>query len=119
MVGKVGPEQSGNDDRDGNQHAAHGWGAGFFLVGLGAFFTDVLADLKLPKLADDGRANNEGHKHGRQTGKGGTESYIAKDAKRRIVYKQALVKKPVEQSSSIIEFRAFSSALPPVLTILL
>src|SRR5581483_7368127 len=82
MVGKVCPEQGGNDDRDGNQYAAHGWGAGFFLVGLGALFTDVLADLKFPKLADNGRPNNEGHKHGREAGKGGTEGYIAEDTKR-------------------------------------
>ena len=37
------------------EHAAHGGGAGLFLVRLRSVFADVLADLEFPQFLDDDR----------------------------------------------------------------
>ena len=55
-VAQVGPQQRGNQHADDNQHAAHGGRAGLFLMGLGTFLADVLADLEFAQAADHGRA---------------------------------------------------------------
>jgi len=31
-IGRVGPEHGGKKDRDGDEHAAHGWSAGLLFV---------------------------------------------------------------------------------------
>ena len=58
-IAQVGPQQRRHDDRDGDQHPAHGGRAGFFLVGLRAFFADVLADLKFAQAVDDQRPDDQ------------------------------------------------------------
>ena len=42
-----------------DQQSAHGRRAGFFLMGLRAFFADVLADLKFAQAADDERSDDQ------------------------------------------------------------
>jgi hypothetical protein len=58
-VAEVSPEERGNNDRDDDQQAAHGRRAGFFLVGLGSLFADVLSDLEVAQAADDERAHDQ------------------------------------------------------------
>ena len=58
-VAQVGPQQSWDHDGDRDQQAAHGGRAGFFLMSLGAFFADVLADLKFAQAVDDERADDQ------------------------------------------------------------
>jgi hypothetical protein len=82
-VGKVGPEQRRNNNGDGYQHSTHGGRAGFFLVALGAFFTDVLANLEIAELLDDGRANNHAHEERREAGKCRPESDVPENSERR------------------------------------
>jgi len=56
---------------DRYQHSAHGRSACFLLVALRAFFADVLPDLEITQLPDNGWADNHSHEQRCQAGKRG------------------------------------------------
>ncbi len=113
-IAEIGPEQRGDEDCDGDQQAAHGRRAGFFLMGLRAFFADVLADLKVAQALNYDRADDEsGEKRG-EAGEGGAEREIAEDAERRKVMVELQIEQPVEQTSPVVRqfvVRRFSFAV--------
>src|SRR5438477_166630 len=96
-IRKISPQQCRNNDGNGDEHAAHGGRAGFFMMSAGTLLADVLANLEFTKLADDGGADDQAHEQGGQTGKCSAEGDITKNAKWRKVGKETLIKKPVEQ----------------------
>src|ERR1051326_4155064 len=100
-VAQVGPKKSRDNDGNRDQQPTHGGRTGFFLVRLRAFFTDVLRDLELPELPHNGRAHDQHHEKRSQAGKGSPKSQVSKDAERREVPEQYLIKKPVEQLLSL------------------
>ncbi len=55
-IAQVRPKQSRHDNRDGDQQAAHGRRARFFLMSLRTFFADVLPDLKFAQPVNDQQA---------------------------------------------------------------
>ncbi len=81
-VVEVGPEEGGHDDGDDDQDAAHGGGAGFLLVRLGAFLADVLADLEIAQVVDHPGAEGDAKKERGEAGAGGAEGGVAEDAER-------------------------------------
>ena len=99
-IAQIRPQQGGNHDGNGNEQAAHCRSARFFLVGLGPFFANVLANLKFAQAADYQRADDQGSEQGRQAGKGGTKSQIAKNAEWREVMIELQVQQPIKQSAS-------------------
>ncbi len=98
-IGQVGPEQRRNQHGDHDEDAAHGRRAGLLLVGLGAVFADVLADLEFAQAMNDGRANDQSDKQCSQAGEGGAEGQIAEDSERADMKddKSLLVEQPIEQ----------------------
>ena len=99
-VAQIGPEQSGNDDRDHNQQSAHGGRAGFFLVRFRPFFANVLSDLEFAQAVDDQRAHDQRGKQSGKTGERGAKRQIAKNSKGRKIMLQLHKQQPVEQSAS-------------------
>src|SRR5215472_6139518 len=91
-VRQIGPQQRGNDDGYNNQNPAHGGRAGFFLVRAGTFFADVLADLELAQLADDGRPDDQPHEQRGQTGKSRAKGDVTKNAERWKMGEESLIK---------------------------
>src|SRR5207248_9862592 len=81
-IRQIGPQQGWNDNRDHDQHAAHGGRAGFFGVGFGTLGANVLADLKFAKLADNSGTDDQSHEQGGEAGKGGAKSKITEEAER-------------------------------------
>ena len=82
-IAEVGPEQCGHENRDGDQQAAHGRSAGFFLVRLRTLFADVLADLKIAQTLNHDRPDDQsGEKRG-EAGEGSAKSQIAENAEWR------------------------------------
>ena len=88
-IAQVGPQQRGDDDGNRNQQAAHGGRACFFLMSLGAFFADVLADLKFAQAVDDHRTNDQSGEQGGQAGEGSAKRQIAENAEWREVMEKA------------------------------
>ena len=66
-----------------------------------AFVADVLADLEVAQLADDGGADDEAHEERGQAGEGGAEGEETKNAERREIVEELFVEEPVEQSSCL------------------
>lgn len=99
-IGKIGPEQRGQNDCDEDEHAAHSGRAGFLLVRLRTFFADVLADLELAQLLDDEGTDDERNEKGRERREGSAEGQIAKDAERVEERKEILVEQPIEHMDS-------------------
>ena len=97
-VAEVGPKKRGDEDRDGDEQATHGRSAGFFLVGLRAFFADVLSNLEIAETLDDERTDDESGEERGETGECGAESQITEDAEGREVVEELSVEEPVEQS---------------------
>ncbi len=75
-IAQVGPKQRGGDDRDHNQYAAHGGGAGLLLVTLGAFLADVLADLEFAQLANQQGPEDETQQKRCDAGESGPDSDV-------------------------------------------
>src|SRR5208283_4718231 len=100
-VAKVGPQQSGNNHPDNDEHTAHGRSSGFLLVGLGAILADVLADLEVTQTANDGRPDQKTDEKRSEAGKGSAKRQIAKNSERADMKddKSLLVKQPIEQIS--------------------
>ena len=67
------------EDGDDNEDSAHSGRAGFFLVRLGAFFADVLADLEFAKFLDDVGPDEHSDEQGRERGEDSAEGEIAED----------------------------------------
>src|SRR5262249_1458139 len=101
FVAQIGPKHSRNYDSDGNQHSTHSGRARFFMMALGPFLANVLANLKFTQLANDRRPNDQRHKHCCQTGECGAEGKKTKKPKRGKIRIQLLVQQPVEQTSSL------------------
>src|SRR5947209_9559112 len=99
-VGEIGPQQRWHHDSNRDQHAAHSRSTGLFLVFLRTLLTDVLSDLKFAQLPDDCRSDDQPHKQSCETCEGRSEGDIAKNAERRKILIQPLIKKPVEQCAS-------------------
>ena len=72
----------------------------FFMVGLGAVFADVLADLEFAQLLNDVRADEERDEQRRERGKGGAKREIAKDTEWMEERKELFVQQPIKQGSS-------------------
>ena len=87
-VAQIGPQQGWNHNGDGNQQAAHSRSAGLFLMRLGTFFADVLADLKFTQAADDQRPDHQSGEQRGQAGKRSAESQITENPERRKVMEQ-------------------------------
>ena len=66
-----------------------------------ALFSNVLADLKLAQLSNDGRANHHGHEHGGEAGERSPECQIPKNAKGREVVVPDLIQQPIEQLTDL------------------
>ena len=98
-VAEIGPQQRGDNHAHHNQQAAHGRGARFLQVVLGAVFANVLADLEFTQAADHRRANDETDEQRGQAGEHRAEGQIAKDSERADVKdeKTFLVQQPIEQ----------------------
>ena len=91
-VTEVCPQQSRHDRRDSDQKAAHGGRASFFLMGLGSFLANVLADLKFAEPANDKRTHDQSREQGCEAGKSCSKSKIAKNSKRREIVKKLQIK---------------------------
>src|ERR1700688_706748 len=100
-ISQISPQQGWNHDGNGNQQAAHCGSPGFFLVGFGSLFADVLSDLKFAEAINDKRANDKSREQRGETGERGPKGQIAEDAKRRKIMKQLLVQQPIKQSASV------------------
>ncbi len=101
QVAQVGPQQSRDHDGNGDQQAAHGRSAGFFLMGLGPLFPDELADLKFAQPVDDDGADNQCREQCGEAGKSCTKGQITENTEWREVVEQLQVQQPVEQSASL------------------
>ncbi len=99
-IGKVAPQQRGQEDGNTDEHAAHGRGAGLFLVALGTVLANVLADLKLAQLLNDERPDEQSDEHRGETGEGSAKRQIPEDAEGSEVGKKFLIQQPVKQTSS-------------------
>lgn len=99
-VGRVRPEDGGQQNGDADKHSAHGGRAGFFQVRLGPIFTDKLADLELAQLLNDPGADEQSDEQRRERGKCRAESEIAEDPEGVKERKELFVEQPVEQGAS-------------------
>ena len=99
-IGKIAPQQRGQQDGDTDEYATHGWGAGLLLVVLRTIFADVLADLKLAQLLNHERPDEQGNEHSGKAGESGAKRQIPEDAEGSEVGKKFLIKEPVKQTSS-------------------
>ena len=99
-IGKVAPQQCRQEDSNTDEHAAHGWSAGLFLVALGTVLANVLADLKLTQLLNDERPDEQSDEHRGETGKRSAKRQIPEDAEGSEVGKKFLIQQPVKQTSS-------------------
>src|ERR1700728_2240128 len=99
-IGKVAPQQRGQEDGDTDQYATHGGSAGLFLVALGTVLTNVLADLKLTQLLNDERPDEQSNEHRGEAGKASAKRQIPEDAEGSEVGKKFLIQQPVKQTSS-------------------
>src|SRR3954462_13196339 len=118
LVAEVRPQYRGHDDGDGDEDAAHGGRARFFLVRLRAFFADVLADLEITELADDRRTDDQAHEQRRQRGERRAERQETEDAERRkegAEVENLFVEQPKEQSFSVPSRRSSRTLLVALL----
>ncbi len=99
-VPQVGPQKRRQQDRDGNQHASHGRGAGFFLVRLRPVLADVLPDLELAQLINHKRPDKQRDQERRKRSKSRPKRDVAEDAERGEVGKELLIEQPVQQRGS-------------------
>src|ERR1700733_3189682 len=84
-IAEIGPEQGGDKDGDGDQQAAHGRSAGFFLMRLRALLANVLVNLKIAQTLNDDRADNQSGEERGEAREGSAKRQIAEDAKGRKV----------------------------------
>jgi hypothetical protein len=56
-----------------------------YVLALGAFFADVLANLEVTQLPDDGRPNNHSHEERCKAGEGCPERDVTENTERRKV----------------------------------
>src|ERR1700722_7825438 len=101
-VAQIGPEQSGHQNRDGNQQTAHGRRARLFLVSLRTFFADVLPDLKIAQPPNHDGPNDESREKRGEAREGCAKSEITENTEWRKIMKQFQIEQPVEQSASDI-----------------
>ena len=78
-VVQLGPQDGGGQGGENDHQPPHGGGAGLGLVGLGAVFPDVLADLHGPELADEPAPHHHGDDQGGEDGEDGPEGDVAED----------------------------------------
>ena len=81
-IAQVRPQQGWHHHGDNDQHASHGRRPGFLLMGLGAVFADVLADLEFAQPANYRRADDQPHKQRGEAGEGCAKRQIAEDTER-------------------------------------
>src|SRR2546430_9556184 len=101
-IRQIGPQQGRNDDRNCNQQPTHRGCARFFLMGLRAFFANILADLELAQAIDNQRSDNQSCEQCSKAGKGSAKSQVTKDAERRGVVEQLLAQKPTMQNALVL-----------------
>ncbi len=101
-ITEIGPQQRGNHHAHYNQKAAHGWSSGFLLMGFGAVLANVLANLKFPDAANDGRPNDQPDEQCGETGESGAKRKVAEDSERADMKNDEsfLIQQPIEQNSS-------------------
>src|SRR6185437_7655289 len=87
-IGEIGPQQGWNNYGNHDQNASHGGSAGFLLVILWAFFSNVLADLKFTQTIDHERPDDQSGKKGSQAGESGAKRKIAENTERRKIMKE-------------------------------
>ena len=75
------PEEGGGQGGEDDHQAAHGGGAVFGEMGLGAFLPDGLADLHGLELPDEPGAHRQGDDQGGEHGENGPEGDIPEDIK--------------------------------------
>ena len=107
-IGGIGPEHSGQQNGDADEHAAHGGRAGLLEVRLGAVFADELADLELAQLLNDVGADEKRDHQRRERGEGGAKGEIAEDPEGVKERKELFVEQPVEQGASDAGMRRVS-----------
>src|SRR3984957_20149483 len=95
-VAQIGPEQSGNDDRSDNQHAAHGGRSGFFLMSFGTFFANVLFYLQRAQPLDNPGAQQQRKQQRGDAGDSGAHGDVAENVERAEVRPQQEIEKVVE-----------------------
>ena len=78
-VVQLGPQDGGGQNGENDHQPPHGGGAGLGLVGLGAVFPDILADLHGPELADEPAPHHHGDDQGREDGEDGPEGDVPED----------------------------------------
>ena len=98
-IAQVGPQQRRHHHGDHDQHSAHGRSACLALMGLGAVFANVLADLEVAQSPHHRRADHQSHEQRRQAGECGAKRQIAEDSERADVKndKTLLIEQPIEQ----------------------
>ena len=107
-IGRIGPEDCGEQDGDADEDAAHGGGAGFFEVRLRAVFANELADLELAQFLNDVGADEKRDHERRERGKGGAEGEVAEDPEGVKERKELFVEQPVKQGASDAGMRRVS-----------
>ncbi len=108
-VGGIAPEHRGQQNRNPDEHAAHGGSAGLLQVRLWPVVADKLADLKLAQLLNHPWTDEQRDQQRRERGKGGAEGEVAEDAKRVKERKELFVKQPVKQRASSAGVRLVSA----------
>ena len=82
-IGQVGPQQGRRHHRADNQHAPHGGGPRFFVVGFRPVLTDELPDLHLAQALDHPGTEEKTDDERRQAGVDRPKRNVAEDIERR------------------------------------
>src|SRR5712692_180460 len=99
-IAQVRPEQCRHQNGDGDQQAAHGRSARFFLMRLRSLFADVLPDLEIAQAGNHDRPNDQASKKSGEASERGAESQVTKNTEWRKIMVELQVEQPVEQTSS-------------------
>src|SRR5229473_1714877 len=99
-IAQVRPEQCRHQNGDGDQQAAHGRSARFFLMRLRSLFADVLPDLEIAQAGNHDRPNDQASKKSGEASERGAESQVTKNTEWRKIMVELQVEQPVEQSAS-------------------
>src|SRR6266849_2752563 len=99
-IAQVRPEQCRHQNGDGDQQAAPGRSARFFLMRLRSLFADVLPDLEIAQAGNHDRPNDQASKKSGEASERGAESQVTKKTEWRKIMVELQVEQPVEQSAS-------------------
>ena len=99
-IREISPEQRRNCRGQHDEHATHRRRSRFFLMGLGTFFADILANLKLAQLANQPRTKDQRQEHRGQAGVNRAHRDVAKNVERAEVAPQNFDEEVVKHPSA-------------------